>query len=694
MSDTYQHHDTARFSDEKIDELYSKLGVEDFDKHADKRFDERFVNDFDNDCLIQLDDISYSYQGLRASHDKKIDEAALPYALKHVNLRIASGEFVGIIGPSGAGKSTLASIISGAIPHHYHGTLYGSARVAGRDTCEVSLTDISQVVGSILQDIDAQMVASEVEDELLFGLENFGIPRDQIEVRLQQALKATGITELRDREIATLSGGQKQKVALAAILALQPRILVLDEPTAALDPESSQVIFEILQTLSHMRGITVLVIEQKVALLADFCERIVVMNQGSIAADDTPRKVFAQSALLRQIGVDTPRMTRVSNQLYDKGLLLARQTCLSVTETAQLIDDVVKHGVSALDADTDEKIDAGATEKTSVSQHHAAQHMATTQHMASPQQGQHDPQREADPQHQPILQVDDVSFTYSSGDGVLDVNFALYPGDVLAVVGQNGAGKTTLTKLINGLLKPRKGNVTVAGLNTKTTPTSTLATQVATLFQNPDRQLSKDTVLEELIFSLTLHGTDEATATQTAQRFAKHFKLPSDASPFQLSRGQRQLLALGCVLILDPKLIILDEPTSGLDYLECMTIMQQVKAMAHTGCAVLMVCHDMEVVSDFADRLLVMAHGCVLKDAGLLDSFTDEKIMKQAYLQPPQVMQLSQALTRKTSAAFEGLTQVNEIVTQTERLIEVPSTAEDRTQNATPAQTERLIHHD
>ena len=159
-------------------------------------------------------------------------------------------------------------------------------------------------------------------------------------------------------------------------------------------------------------------------------------------------------------------------------------------------------------------------------------------------------------------------------------------------------------------------------------------------------------------------------------------------------RGQRQLLALGCVLILDPKLIILDEPTSGLDYLECMTIMQQVKAMTHTGCAVLMVCHDMEVVSDFADRLLVMAHGCVLKDAGLLDSFTDEKIMKQAYLQPPQVMQLSQALTRKTSAAFEGLTQVNEIVTQTERLIEVPSTAEDRTQNATPAQTERLIHHD
>lgn len=306
MSDTYQHHDTARFSDEKIDKIYSKLGVEDFDKHADKRFDERFFNDFDNDCLIQLDDISYSYQSLRASHDEKIDEAALPYALKHVNLRIASGEFVGIIGPSGAGKSTLASIISGAIPHHYHGTLYGSARVAGRDTCEVSLTDISQVVGSILQDIDAQMVASEVEDELLFGLENFGIPRDQIEVRLQQALKATGITELRDREIATLSGGQKQKVALAAILALQPRILVLDEPTAALDPESSQVIFEILQTLSHMRGITVLVIEQKVALLADFCERIVVMNQGSIAADDTPRKVFAQSALLRQIGVDTP----------------------------------------------------------------------------------------------------------------------------------------------------------------------------------------------------------------------------------------------------------------------------------------------------------------------------------------------------------------------------------------------------
>ncbi len=179
---------------------------------------------------------------------------------------MGAGEFVGVIGPSGAGKSTLAAALSGAIPHHYRGELYGAVYVDGKDTCDVTLTDISQVVGSVLQDIDAQMVASVVEDELLFGLENFGMPHDQIEARLSGALETVGIADLRDREIATLSGGQKQKVAIAAILAMRPRVLVLDEPTAALDPASSRLVFDTLCTVRE-QGITVIVIEQKVALL-------------------------------------------------------------------------------------------------------------------------------------------------------------------------------------------------------------------------------------------------------------------------------------------------------------------------------------------------------------------------------------------------------------------------------------------
>ncbi len=179
------------------------------------------------ETIINVDDVSFSY-GTQTEQ-----------ALSHISLSVNKGDFIGIIGPSGAGKSTLAACLSGAVPHHYTGTFFGSVMVDGHDTCEVSLTDVSQIVGSVLQDIDTQMVASVVEDEMLFGLENFGVPHDQIEQRVSETLETVGISDLRDREIATLSGGQKQKVAIAAILAMRPRVLVLDEPTAALDPASS-----------------------------------------------------------------------------------------------------------------------------------------------------------------------------------------------------------------------------------------------------------------------------------------------------------------------------------------------------------------------------------------------------------------------------------------------------------------------
>lgn len=242
--------------------------------------------------VIHLDDVSFSYTS------NPDDAHTSTFALEQLSLDITKGEFVGIIGPSGAGKSTLAAVLSGAIPHHTQGAFYGAAFIQGQDSCNVSLTDISQQVGSVLQDIDAQMVASVVEDEILFGLENFGVPHELIEKRLEDALATTGISNLRYRDIATLSGGQKQKLALAAILALQPQILVLDEPTAALDPQSSQAIFDLLKDLSQNSNITIVVIEQKVALLSHYCSRMLVMDHGRIALDGTPREVLQHSEQL------------------------------------------------------------------------------------------------------------------------------------------------------------------------------------------------------------------------------------------------------------------------------------------------------------------------------------------------------------------------------------------------------------
>ena len=280
--------------------------------------------------IIELRDVSFSYgEGARA-------------ALDHVSLSISEGDFVGVIGPSGAGKSTLAAVMSGAIPHHFTGQLYGATLIDGKDTCEVTLTDISRIVGSVLQDIDAQMVASVVEDEMLFGLENFGVPHDQIEERISQTLATVGISDLREREIATLSGGQKQKVAIAAILALAPRVLVLDEPTAALDPASSTLVFETLRKANELAGVTIVVIEQKVALLSKYCGRVLVMNEGALAFDGEPHEVFSHASELRSMGVDSPRVARMANSLAQRGVIAAGSApCLNVAEAKELVADLV-----------------------------------------------------------------------------------------------------------------------------------------------------------------------------------------------------------------------------------------------------------------------------------------------------------------------------------------------------------------
>ncbi len=586
--------------------------------------------------LIELEHVSFSYAGSDAR------------ALDDVSLSVAAGDFLGVIGPSGAGKSTLAAAMSGAIPHHFPGSLFGAVRIEGRDTCDMTLTDISRLVGSVLQDIDAQMVAAQVEDELLYGLENFGVPHAEIPGRLEAALATAGIEDLRHREIATLSGGQKQKVAVAAILALQPRALVLDEPTAALDPASSRAVYETLRRINREQGVTVVVIEQKVALLSSFCDRIAVMDRGRVALAGTPHEVFARSAELRAIGVDSPRVARVRNSLVEKGVVPGGRPCLTVGETVDLI--------------------AGALEGRCLDG-------AAAERAASPRSAaEAGPATELEDAVSPVVSLKDVSFAYPNGGASVDhVSFDVRPGEFVSVVGANGAGKTTLTKLLNGLYKPASGTVTLAGLDTRTARASEISAHAATLFQNPDRQICQNTVLDEVAFGLRLHGADEADATARARAVVERFGLPEGEAPFSLSRGQRQVVALASVIAMEPDVLILDEPTSGLDYRECMTVMQAVEEQRQRGCAVVMVCHDMEVASDFATRLVVMAGGRVLADGSPSEIFSDAALMDAACVEPPQAMLLSNELAQRVSTAYQGLSEVSDIVDTTARLAGQPA---------------------
>ncbi len=258
--------------------------------------------------MIEIRDFTFQYR-----------ESDQP-VVSGIDLTIPDGAFVGITGAAGSGKSTLTYALNGIIPHCYPGDFYGSVVIDGLDTCEVALTDVSRVVGSVCQDVDSQFVTSIVEDEALYGLENFGVPRDEIEGRVSRALADMGISDLRDRVISSLSGGQKQKVAIASILALNPRVLVLDEPTAELDPASSQAVFDLLARYAREHGTTVVVVEQKIALLSQYADLLVIVDEGRIRFADEPAKVLEHSDELKRIGVNCPRSTTLMNRLRAEGL--------------------------------------------------------------------------------------------------------------------------------------------------------------------------------------------------------------------------------------------------------------------------------------------------------------------------------------------------------------------------------------
>lgn len=284
--------------------------------------------------MIEIKELTFKYSGSKKN------------ALENVSLTIEKGDFVGLIGESGAGKTTLCSCINGLIPHHYNGDFYGSVKIQGTDTFDIEPGKLALKVGSVFQDVDSQLVSFFVEDEILFGLENFGIQKDQIEQRITAALEALEIQELRHREISTLSGGQKQKVAIAAILALEPDILVLDEPTGELDPASSVQIFKLLQKLNKEKGITIVVAEQKIMLLCEYVKKLIVLEKGTLIHYGEIRSTLTHQKEMEEAGINCPRVLTLTSRMAEEGLVPDSYTkedriCLNAEECADFIRKVM-----------------------------------------------------------------------------------------------------------------------------------------------------------------------------------------------------------------------------------------------------------------------------------------------------------------------------------------------------------------
>ena len=575
--------------------------------------------------MIQIQELTFKYTG--GKHN----------ALENITLEIEKGDFVGIIGESGAGKTTLCNCINGLIPHHFTGDFYGSVKVDGDDTFDIDPGKLALKVGSVFQDIESQLTGYFVEDEILFGLENFGIPAAQIEERISSALETLGIEELRHREISTLSGGQKQKVVFAAILALEPQVLVLDEPTGELDPASSVQIFALLKKLNEEKGITIVIAEQKIMLLCEYVKKLIVLEKGTCVHYGEIRNTLTHQKEMEEAGINCPRVLTLTGKMEKENLLPADCTgegriCLNAQEAAE----IVKKATVSL---------SGLTRQSIVERDPRVKPEDDTIHSK-------------DDKKNTVLSFQNVSFSYNETANVKDLNVQIHKGDFTAIIGSNGAGKSTFSKLCNGLLKPSTGDVLVLGTNTKKQKVSALAKHIGFLFQNPDRQICCQTVREEIAFSLRNNNVPEAEIKTRVENTIKEFGFNPDVEPFNMSRGQRQRLCLACLIALNPEILILDEPTTGLDYRECMEVMGKICELNKNGTTVIMVCHDMEVVLDFAKNIIVMNRGEIMGEGPARAVLGDDTLLNKARLLPPQIAQVAKLL----GPNFDGIFTDDEMI--------------------------------
>jgi energy-coupling factor transport system ATP-binding protein len=515
--------------------------------------------------VIHVDHLSYTFPGRSEP------------ALRKISLHVEAGEFVLVTGPSGAGKSTLLRALSGLVPHFSGGAVAGSVRVGGHDPVGEGPRVLSRVVGFVFQNPEAQAVLEEVEAEIAFGLENAAIPPAEMRLRVEEVLNLLDLEPLRRRPLRTLSGGERQRTAIAAALALRPQVLVLDEPTSQLDPQSAEEVLSALARLNEDLGLTIILAEHRLERVLRYPDRIIALADGRVLID----------------GDVTQALVTLPNQPPLVRLATAR-------------------GWAPLPKTTKE-----------------ARRFAAREHRQTRAQ----PRPVANAGN-PILQVDDLHFGYN-GDSVLrGVDLEVGAGEIVALLGRNGSGKTTLLRLVMGLLAARRGEIRVAGQQTAGQDAATISRRVAYLPQNPDDLLFADSVAAELAITLSNHRypvTSEQIGIMLQQLGLDG---TADAYPRDLSVGQRQRVALGAVMVTKPPLMLLDEPTRGLDYAAKRQLARLWKAWRDEGMGLLLVTHDVELVAEVADRVLVLGDGEIIAE-GL-----PQQVLPASPLFAPQIARL------------------------------------------------------
>ena len=564
---------------------------------------------------IEIDVLSFIYPGRSKP------------TLKGINARVDSGEFVLLIGPTGCGKSTLLRTINGLIPHTSGGMLSGRVRVNAANVAEQPLSVTSQQVGFLFQNPEDQLFSVVVEDEVAFGLENLGVPPDDINRRTDSALAQVGLSGFRERSIASLSSGQKQRVALASLLAMQPQILLLDEPTSYLDSKGASNLLELVRQLNETAGTTVIIAAHQVNEVAPLCNRVWLMQNGEIVSDLPRDRAFHHLEQFRKLGVQAPELAQIAeeNGLADRPLTL--EDALHCFR-----DD--SNGMIPLPFAIVEN--RAATGSMRDSQRPVLRDTHSTDGLQASEDNL-------------LIDVQNLAFRYhrTSPDVLKRISFQVRRGETIAIMGENGCGKTTLLMLMIGLLRPSKGHVILDGREAKRYKPHQLAGLAGLVFQNPDLLLQAATVTDEVAFG---PKNLKLTAHKVVDRYEsalKMFDLTNlrEETPYSLSQGQRQRTAVAAMFSLHPELLLLDEPTTGQDRYHLHELMGVLyDAMIKRNRTVIFSTHDAHLTLKYADRVLLLHHGELIFDGSPNAAFADPNNLERASLIPPLSIQLTNAL--------------------------------------------------
>ena len=602
---------------------------------------------------IEVKDCTYEYVQ-RDENDEVVEKLS---AISHLNFTIEEGSFVCVLGHNGSGKSTLAKLFNALqIPTE------GCVIISGMDSREeANVFPIREKVGMVFQNPDNQIIASVVEEDVGFGPENIGIPTEEIWKRVADALEAVNMEAYRLKSPNHLSGGQKQRVAIAGTLAMEPKTIVLDEPTAMLDPSGRAEVIRSIRELNQKKGITIILITHYMEETVD-ADRIILMDQGELVLDGTPKEIFSKVEELKSLRMDVPLITDLAHELRLSGMPISE----GILKEEELVEELLS--IFGKDSFVEGEREVAASKAVAA--------------VSEETENEKDKEIEKDF----ILKVENLSCIYQKGTAMesyalKDIHLSIKRGSFSALIGHTGSGKSTLLQHFNGLIKPETGEISVhfrknpalilqdkgflfwKGKKRKVEKEGVLSFQeegfdfqglrfkVGLVFQYPEYQLFEETVFEDVLFGPKNQGLSLEEAKKEAEEALRSMGVEEalwQKSPFELSGGQKRRVAIAGVLAMDPELLILDEPTAGLDPAGREELFQVIAHLQERyAMTILLVSHSMDDVARYAEEVFVLNQGECIRQGSPEEVFSHKKEMEELGLGLPQIRAFLYSLEEK-----------------------------------------------